>query len=81
MVFGQFTPYKITDSGTTESEKHFHRTATQEKGKCATGKCSCKSECDRGIQTVDPLNFIQVRMELLSGKIFFFCWKIIDKVL
>ena len=81
MVFGQLASYKVTDSGTAEGEKHFHRTATQKKGKCATGKCSGESECNRGIQTVDPFDFIQIRVELFSGKIFFFCWEIIDKIL
>lgn len=80
MMLSQFTSYKVADTGTEKSKKHFYRSATKEKGKCPTGKCCGKSECNWRVKAMDPFNLIQIRMNLFTGKIFFLCWEIVDEV-
>ena len=81
MMFGQLAADEISDSGSAEGKQHFDETAAQQEGKTAAGERRRKAKSCRRVETVNPLDFIQMGMQLLCGHEFSFPLEVVDEML
>ena len=70
MMLCQFAADKVSKSCPAKSKQHFHGSSAKQKCECAACQCRGKSQSHRGIESMNPVDLIQMIMELFARHCF-----------